>query len=284
VTQQARIYAWQPYGQLVLVRDGTGPYTCVASGSASLRFAKPPLPYPDPFCADAQAWAFIQAYWTEEDPEPTEAIRPLPRAPGLVWMLMGLPEATGHVAASEETQVLVQARLMGAAPGAGHAAVDAVTMTPQLMILPLPINPAATGLPGTYDPTHPLISWMLVRGTPIGHMPVPVPAAIHQALMASPPDPAPYPLSPESPPTGNWVAPGVHSSRCCGTIGVPCLWSRSVLSCRPGLYETCLRRPPRTASGKQGPDGQVYTTFQDKVPGVRLGGTHIQAEILPQEG
>ena len=89
VTHQARIYAWQPFGQLVLVRDGPGPYTCVASGSASLRLAKPPLPSPDPFCADPHAWAFIQAYWTEEDPDSTEAIIPLPRGPGLVWMLAG---------------------------------------------------------------------------------------------------------------------------------------------------------------------------------------------------
>jgi hypothetical protein len=190
VTQQARIYAWQPYGQLVLVRDGPGPYTCVASGSASLRFAKPSLPYPDPFCADPHAWAFIQAYWTEEDPDPTEAIRPLPRAPGLVWMLMRIPGATGYVAASEEAQVSVQARLMGAALGAGYVAADTIAMSPQLMILPLPIDPAAMGLPGIYDPTHPLTLWMLARGTPLGYMPVPVPAAVHQALMSFPPDPA----------------------------------------------------------------------------------------------
>jgi hypothetical protein len=77
VTHTAKIYAWQPYGHLVLVCDGDGPYTCVASGSASLRFGKPPLSYPDPFCADQHAWAFIQAYWTEDDPDPTEAIRPM---------------------------------------------------------------------------------------------------------------------------------------------------------------------------------------------------------------
>jgi hypothetical protein len=55
VTHTAKIYAWQPYGQLVLVRDGPGPYTCVASGSSSLRFGKPPRPSPDPFCADPNA-------------------------------------------------------------------------------------------------------------------------------------------------------------------------------------------------------------------------------------
>ena len=129
VTHTAKIYAWQPYGQLVLVRDGPGPYTCVASGSASLRFAKPPLPYPDPFCADPNAWAFIQAYWTEEDPDPTEAIRPLPRAPGLVWMLAGMPGANGLVAAGKDVQSSVQTRLMGATESAGPAAADPIAMT-----------------------------------------------------------------------------------------------------------------------------------------------------------
>jgi hypothetical protein len=190
VTHQAKSYAWQPYGQLVLGRDGPGPYTCVASGSSSLRFGKPPLPYPDPFCADPHAWAFIQAYWTEEDPDPTEAIRPLPRAPGLVWMLVGMPGATGQVASGKDAQVLVQTGPMGPAQGAGHAAADPIAMTPQLMILPLPLDPAAADLPGTSDPTHPLTLWMRARGTPIGSMPVPVPEAVHQALRVLPPDPA----------------------------------------------------------------------------------------------
>ena len=189
VTHTAKIYAWQPFGQLVLVRDGPGPYTCVASGSSSLRFAKPLLSYPDPFCADPNAWAFIQAYWTEDDPDPTEAIRPLPRAPGLVWMLVKMPGASSHVATSKDAQVLVQTRLMGAAPGAGHMAPDTIAMTPQLMLLPLPLDPAAAELPETADSVHPLTLWMRARGTPIGYMSVPVPAAVHQALMAFPPDP-----------------------------------------------------------------------------------------------
>jgi hypothetical protein len=190
VTHTAKIYAWQPYGQLVLVRDGPRPYTCVASGSASLRFAKPPLPYPAPFCADPNAWAFIRAYWTEDDPDPTEAVRPLPRAPGLVWMLSGMPGATGHVAAGKDAQGLVRTKLMGAQEGAGHTAAP-IAMTPQLMLLPLPFGPAAAEFPETADSVHPLTLWMQARGTPIGYMPVPVPAAVHQALMAFPPDPAP---------------------------------------------------------------------------------------------
>ena len=49
VTGDARIYAWQGT-KLTLVRGGNGPYTCVASGSWSLRLGKPALPNPDSFC------------------------------------------------------------------------------------------------------------------------------------------------------------------------------------------------------------------------------------------
>jgi hypothetical protein len=193
VTHQARIYAWQPFGQLVLVRDGPGPYTCVASGSASLRFAKPPLAYPDPFCADLHAWAFIQAYWTEEDPDPTEAITPLPRAPGLVWMLARRQGITSHVATSNVEQALIQTTLTRAAQSAGHVAPDTVSLIPQLMIMPLPLDPAASEVPTTADPMHPLTLWMRVRGTPIGYVPVPVSESIHQALRVLPPNPTRLP-------------------------------------------------------------------------------------------
>jgi len=147
VTHTAKIYAWHLYGQLVLVHDGPGPYTCVASGSSSLRFAKPPLPSPDPFCADPHAWAFIQAYWTEEDPDPTEAITPLPHVPGLVWMLVGMHGVTSHVPAGKDEQALVQMRLTRAAQGASHATPDIISLTPQLMILPLPPRPRGLRVP-----------------------------------------------------------------------------------------------------------------------------------------
>jgi hypothetical protein len=189
VTHQAKIYAWQPFGQLVLVRDGPGPYTCVASGSVSLRFAKPPLPSHDPFCADPNAWTFIQAYWTEESPEPTEAIRPLPHAPGMVWMLAGRQGVTSHVAAGKDEPALEQIGHTGAAQGARTRAADSISLTPQLMILPLPLDPAASAFPGTVDLTHPLTLWMGARGTPIGYAPVPVPEPVHHVLRILPPDP-----------------------------------------------------------------------------------------------
>ncbi|MGH8070820.1 MAG: hypothetical protein ACRERE_37410 [Candidatus Entotheonellia bacterium] len=193
VTHQAKIYAWQAFGQLVLVRDGPGPYTCVASGSASLRFAKPPLPFPDPFCADPHAWAFIQAYWTEEDQDPTEAIRPLPHAPGLVWMLAGRQGVTSHVAAGKDEPALVQTTLTRVAQGVGQAAASSISLTPQLLLLPLPLDPAASAFPDTADPMHPLTLWMRARGTPIGYAPVPVPEAVHQALRVLPPNPTRLP-------------------------------------------------------------------------------------------
>jgi hypothetical protein len=193
VTHTGKIYAWQPYGQLVLVRDGPGPYTCVASGSASLRFAKPPLSFPDPFCADPYAWDFIQAYWTEEDLDPTEAIRPLPRAPGLVWMLAGRLGVTSHVAHGKDEPTLVQTTLMTAAQDAGHMPADTISLTPQLMILPLPLDPEVSKLTETSDLTHPLTLWMRARGTPIGYAPVPMPEAVHQALRVLPPNPTRLP-------------------------------------------------------------------------------------------
>ena len=193
VTHTAKIYAWQPYGQLVLVREGPGPYTCVASGSSSLRFAKPPLPAPDPFCADPHAWAFIQAFWTEEDPDPTEAITPLPRVPGLVWMLTGMPGVTGHVAAGKDEPALVQERLTRAARGTGHAVVDTISLTPQLLILSLPLDPAASEVPSSSDPAHPLSLWMRARGMLIGYVLVPLPEPVHQALRVLPPNPTRLP-------------------------------------------------------------------------------------------
>jgi hypothetical protein len=165
----------------------------VASGSASLRFAKPPLPSPDPFCADPHAWAFIQAYWTEENPEPTEAITPLPHAPGLVWMLAGRQGVTSHVAAGKDEPALVQTRLTRAMQGAGHTAADTISRTPQLLLLPLPLDQAASAFPETSDPMHPLTLWTRARGTPIGYVTVPVPEPVQQALRVLPPDPTRVP-------------------------------------------------------------------------------------------
>ena len=105
VTATAKIYAWSDKGELTLVRDGNGPYTCIASGSFSVRVGKPPLPYPDPMCMDPNGWAFLQAVWAEKTP--LTPAKPYPNSPGLVWMLAGMNVEKGAVAlgAGEETKI-----------------------------------------------------------------------------------------------------------------------------------------------------------------------------------
>ena len=77
VTDGATVYGWADGGKLTLARSGTGPYTCVSSGAFSLRMGKPPLPYPDPMCMDQNAWAFLQAVWSEKTPSnPPSPIQP----------------------------------------------------------------------------------------------------------------------------------------------------------------------------------------------------------------
>lgn len=116
-------------------------------------------------------------------------IRRLPQTLGLVWMLAGKQGITSHVAAGKDEPALVQTTLTGAAQGAGYVGPDPIIPTPQLLILPLPLDPAASEIPETSDPTHPLTPWMRARGTPIGYVPVPVPEPVHQVLRVLPPYP-----------------------------------------------------------------------------------------------
>jgi len=176
VTKSASIYAWTEEGERVLVRQGEGPYTCVASGSYSLRVGKPPLPYPDPLCADPNAWAFIKAFWS--DPDPMNPRSPLPDAPGVVWMLGGMNIAKGLVAYGTDNESLVQT---------GQAAEDSeevINMTPHIMILPLAVDPEAAGLAGAYAPDEPHRQWVMAAGTPVAHLHVHFSDSLHRALMA----------------------------------------------------------------------------------------------------
>jgi hypothetical protein len=88
---------------------------------------------------------------------------------------------------------VVQTTLTRAAQSAGHMASDNVSPTPQLMILPLPLDPAASAFPDASDPLRPLTLWMRARDTPIGFAPVPGSEAVHQALRVLPPDPTRLP-------------------------------------------------------------------------------------------
>jgi hypothetical protein len=170
VTAGATIFGWKQT-ELVLVRPGKGPYSCVASGSWSLRLGNPTLPYPDPFCADQNAFAYMRAVWNERDP--LRPVRPFPSAPGLVWMLAGMNVM--HGAAGHSADVTASLKV-----GSKHQ--GNITMTPHLMILPLPLDPLTADLPGGYDPNQELAMWIMGANTPTAHLHVHFTPATFKAL------------------------------------------------------------------------------------------------------
>jgi hypothetical protein len=161
VTETATIYGWSSEGKMVLAREGTGPYTCVASGAFSLRLGKPPLPYPDPMCMDQNAWAFFQAMWSEKNPFKPE--KPYPTAPGLVWMLAGMSVKKGAVAIGKSDTAVVKATM-------GEAGGEMFQMTPHVMIMPVPFDKKTAKLPTKYSLDNPLNAWIMAAGTPIEHL------------------------------------------------------------------------------------------------------------------
>ena len=164
VTTDAKVYGWNKDGKLTFARDGTGPYVCVASGAFSTRVGKPALPYPDPMCLDQNAWSFIQALWNKK--------KPLPTAPGLVWMLAGM-------------NVTKSAVDIGASTIATKGAMDekVVQMTPHVMIMPLPSNESAAGMTTKYNLENPLDAWIMAAGKPHEHLMVHFSAEDTKALM-----------------------------------------------------------------------------------------------------
>jgi len=161
VTNDATIYAWNDEGDMIAVRHGTGPYTCVASGFSSLRLGKPPLPYPDPMCMDQNAWSFFQAVWSEKKPMKPE--RPYPTTPGLVWMLAGMSIKKGAVAMGKNETSVVKATM-------GQAGGEMFQMTPHIMIMPVPFDKNTAKLPTSYSLDSPLNAWIMAAGTPIEHL------------------------------------------------------------------------------------------------------------------
>ena len=128
----------------------------------------------DPFCADQNACALIEAFWAE--PDPMHPSKPLPTAPGIVWMLGGMNVVRGKVAygRNEKSQVTT-----GQTPEE-----EVINMTPHIMILPLAIDPAEANLPSVYDPNKPLRQWVMAVGTPIAHLHVHFSDLVHKALMS----------------------------------------------------------------------------------------------------
>jgi len=159
VTKDATVYAWNAKGQMILLRHGTGPYRCVASGNTSIRVGKPPLPYPDPMCLDQNAWNFFQVLWSEKNPmKPTKAY---PTAPGMVWMLAGMGLGKGMVKIGTGAEAEATITKSGA---------KITRISPHLMIMPFPVNEKASDLATTYDPARPNDSWVMFAGTPIEHV------------------------------------------------------------------------------------------------------------------
>jgi len=199
VTANAKIYAWEKEGKKVVVRDGTGPYTCIASGSYSIRIGKPALPYPDPLCADQNAWAFLEAAWAEANP--LKPSKPYPTAPGLVWMLAGMDVVRGNVSYGKGSAATVTTGTGDHMKehGAGAPASDVISMTPHLMILPLPIDAKVAGLSDKYDEKTPLSMWVMAAGSPIQHLHVHFPDAVYKALMEAPVAAAAAPATPATP-------------------------------------------------------------------------------------
>ena len=159
VTRDARIYAWNKAGEMLLLRNGIGPYSCVASGNTSTRVGKPPLPYPDPMCLDQNAWNFFQVLWSEKNPMKPKGT--YPTAPGMVWMLAGMGVGQGMVkiGASSEAEVAV-----------AKSGKKITRLSPHLMVMPLPIDEKASKLASKYDPDNPEASWVMFPGTPIEHV------------------------------------------------------------------------------------------------------------------
>ena len=159
VTKDATVYAWNSEREMILLRQGTGPYKCVASGNTSTRVGKPPLPYPDPMCLDQNAWNFFQVLWSEKNPMKPK--RAYPTAPGMVWMLAGMGVGKGMVKIGSSGQAEVAVAKFGA---------KITRISPHLMIMPFPVKEKASGMATTYDPANPDASWVMFSGTPIEHV------------------------------------------------------------------------------------------------------------------
>jgi hypothetical protein len=180
VTEGAKIYAFEENGERVLVRNGDGPYTCVASGSSSIRVGKPKFPYPDPFCADQNAWAYTEAVWAESNP--LNPSKPLPTAPGMVWMLAGMNIAAGGITYGKDDDSVV-----GILSNYGTSGSDAhVQMSPHIMIKPLPIDAQEAKLPVTFDPGNSESTWVMAAGTTLAHVHVHFTEEATEALMRIP--------------------------------------------------------------------------------------------------
>lgn len=159
VTHDATLYAWQDDGKLVLLRHGSGPHVCFATGQLSLRVGLPRPPFPDPMCMDPNAWAFFSAVWAEKNPLKPE--KPYPNRPGIVWMLagMGVPDGMVQFGADTANQFKVDSQ-----------GKKVVKLSPHIMLMPLPVNGKSSVMPSHYNVDEPQGSWVMGADLPIEHV------------------------------------------------------------------------------------------------------------------
>lgn len=174
VTDNATVLGWTSDGKLVLARYGEGPYTCIASGSFSLRLGKASLPYPDPMCLDQNAWAFLKALWAGKAAGGSKDA--LPIAPGLVWMLAGMNVTKGAVDVGASKITMTE-------DAAKAGATEVLQMTPHVMIMPLPFDEKSAHLTTKYNLDDPLSPWIMAVGKPHEHLMVHFSAEDTAALM-----------------------------------------------------------------------------------------------------
>ena len=174
VTHDASIYGWDPNnkGQMIVLRHGTGPHICLPSGFSSVRLGRPPLPYPDPMCLEQNAWNFMRAVLSEKNP--MKPSKPYPTAPGLVWMLAGMPLSQGMLDIGENSKIEVKTTKSG---------VKLAKISPHIMIMPFPILEEASDIGSKYDPSDPHASWVMLAGTPLEHIMVHFSERDVQAMM-----------------------------------------------------------------------------------------------------
>lgn len=159
VTGSATIYAWESDGTRVLLREGDGPFVCVASGMTSTRVGKDPLPFPDPACFDQNAWKFFKAFWAESNP--MKPSKPYPVAPGTVWMLAGMGVSSGMVKVGTDAEAVSEVAKNGQ---------QVHQLSPHMMIMPLPVAQGKSVLPGKYDTDNPGATWTMFAQTPLEHI------------------------------------------------------------------------------------------------------------------
>ena len=161
VTESATIYGWDPTnkGQMTLLRLGSGPYTCMATGFGSLRIGKPLEPIPGPICADQNAWAFLKAVLNEKNP--MKPSKPYPTAPGMAWMMAGMGVSQGMIdmGSGEKVEMFKT-----------EGGPSMTKVTPHIMIMPLPINKSGSMMSKKYDPSNPEGSWIMAAGSAFEHL------------------------------------------------------------------------------------------------------------------